>query len=73
MSDDQVSDDVLQMYSDDVTVEPIHSCTCECGKPVTHAVWLDMRPIGIKSVVLEACEECARSCADALAKSLKPA
>lgn len=47
------------MTTDDVIVEPLETKLCDCGKPETHAVWVDFRAVGQKSRVYKGCHDCA--------------
>lgn len=75
MPDDEVAqrptgDDAI-LDGDDVSVKPIERDTCECGEPETHAVWLDLRPIGVQSVVVTGCAACAEHYAHQLRTGMR--
>jgi hypothetical protein len=56
---------------EDVSVKRLDPPRCECGKRATHAVWIDLRTIGVQHVVDEACKECAQKMADRIRDSVR--
>ena len=65
------SGDAVILDGDDVSVRPIERAACECGEPATHAVWIDLRAIGVTSIVVEGCKTCMDDCAARARESMR--